>query len=81
MYVCLECRNVFEEPKLYVETHGLDSPPYEHIYGSPCCNEAYTTAYKCGNCDNWITTDSYIKIEDERYCEDCYQSYELGDEY
>lgn len=26
MFLCLDCQRVFEEPKEYVEKHGLDSP-------------------------------------------------------
>ena len=79
MWVCLECGEIFEEPRLYIDTHGLDTPPYEERWGCPVCGGAYTEAYECGSCGEWIN-DSYIKVNNERYCSDCYQVYELGDE-
>ena len=80
MYVCLDCGCIFSEPKNYVETHGFSTPPYEKWSGCPNCNGAYTEAYECGCCDEWID-GTYIKLEDgERICENCYTTYELGDE-
>ena len=29
MYICLDCGRIFEIPRKHIETHGLDSPPYE----------------------------------------------------
>ena len=80
MFVCLECGHVFEEPKSYVETHGLDSPPYENSKGCPICCGAYVEAYRCNCCEEWID-DIYIKTDDDyRYCLNCYQVLHLGDE-
>lgn len=80
MFVCLGCGNTFIEPEYWEETHGLSSPPYEKISGSPCCGDAYAEAYRCDCCNDWITTDNYIKIGHDRYCENCYSIYELGEE-
>lgn len=80
MFVCVECGNLFKDPVYWVERHGLDSPPYEHWSGSPCCFANYTEANECDCCGEWIT-GNYIKIEDgKRYCENCYITMELGDE-
>jgi hypothetical protein len=79
MYVCLECHTVFEDPKSWVETHGLDCGPYEQWSGCPHCGSAYTEAHRCSCCTEWIDGD-YIKINDNRYCENCYDKYELGEE-
>lgn len=79
MYVCIECGNLFENPIEWVETHGLDTPPYEHWSGSPCCRSNYTEAFRCNECDDWITGD-YIRVGDKRYCDSCYSHMELGDE-
>lgn len=80
MYICVECNRLFEEPKRYVETHGLDTPPYEEWYGCPFCSGSYTYAYRCHCCDDFITGD-YIKTDDDlRYCENCYQKMDIGDE-
>lgn len=79
IFVCLECGNLFEEPRRYVETHGLDAPPYEVWHGCPHCGEPYVEAHRCDECDEWITKE-YVKIGDKRYCQDCYQTYDLGEE-
>ena len=79
MYVCLECGNIFEEPEHSVETHGFPFPPYEHFYDSPCCGGNFAEAFKCDCCDEWIT-DSYVKVDDKRYCSECYRPMDLGDE-
>lgn len=80
MFVCLECGSLFSEPKHWSETHGLDTPPYEECSGSPCCSGAYIEAYTCSYCGDYITTENYVKIDCDRYCENCYNIYELGDE-
>jgi hypothetical protein len=80
LFVCLECGYVFEDPIIWEELY-----PYGEGYagkkmsGCPSCYGAYTKAYRCDCCDEWIV-DDYIKIEDKRYCQECYQSVELGRE-
>lgn len=72
MYICCECGNAFEEPEEYVETHGLDYPPYEHLYESPCCGGNYIEAERCSLCGDYITSETYVEIDDKKYCEDCF---------
>ena len=79
MYVCIECGKIFTEPDYWEERHGLDTGPYEHFSGCPICNGNYMDAYRCDECDEWIT-DEYIKIGEKRYCQDCYLIYNLGEE-
>ena len=79
MFVCIDCGEVFEESKHWQERHGLDTPPYEEWTGCPQCGGSYTIAYRCDDCGEWIT-DEYIKIDDARYCSNCYQITDLGDE-
>ena len=77
MFVCLDCNKLFEEPRHYVEDHGLDTPPYEHRDGCPRCGGAFTETYQCDNCGKWIT-GRYVKINNELYfCEDCYDEYDI----
>ena len=79
-YICFECNCIFENPKLYVETHNLDTPPYEEVYACPHCGGDYAKAIKCDECDKYIV-GSYVKLKSgERICEDCYITYEIGDE-
>ena len=82
MFVCCECRNVFSDPISWMEDRGecFGFPSYEQLSGSPCCKETYVEAYQCNECGEWIITDNYIKIGHDRYCEDCYAIYELGEE-
>ena len=79
-YTCLECGRTFEEPKCYVERHGLSTPPYETILVCPYCGGDFTVARKCDCCDDWIV-GTYIKVDSgERFCDGCYRIMELGDE-
>ena len=79
-YVCIECGEVFEHPKRYIESHGLDAPPYEDFYLCPCCGGDYVVARKCDVCGDYIV-GKYIKLESgERICDECYTTYEIGEE-
>ena len=81
LFVCIECGRTFEEPIYWEERHGLDSPPYEQYSGCPHCQGSYVEAYECDCCNKWITTETYIKTEDnKRYCENCFCILNLGDE-
>jgi hypothetical protein len=81
MYICLECGARFEIPERWEERHGFDYGPAEYWSGCPCCYGSYTEAYKCDVCGEWIT-DSYVKLinSDKRICDNCYITYELGEE-
>lgn len=37
MYICESCEGEFEEAETVIETHGLDTPPYEKIAVCPYC--------------------------------------------
>ena len=67
MYKCEECGNLFEEGEQveWVETHGLDSPPYERWSGCPICKGGYAEIKPCKICG------SYNHDFDEDYCEQC----------
>lgn len=74
MFVCKDCGRIFEEPREYTETHGLDSPPYEHWRGCPLCGGTYTEAIRCDGCGEYIVGE-YIKTIDYRYyCENCFKT-------
>ena len=80
MYTCLNCGRIFEEPKCYVERHGLNSPPYETFLVCPYCGGDFAEARKCDCCDDWIV-GTYVKTDnDERFCDGCYRMMTLGDE-
>lgn len=80
MFVCTDCGHIFLEAKHYTETHGLERGPYETWFGCPECGGPFATAHKCEECDKWITGE-YIKTSSgQRICENCYSTYELGEE-
>lgn len=79
MYCCMDCGHLFIELGRFIDTHGLDTPPYEEYGGCPECGGAYAETYQCSCCGEYITSN-YVKVEDERYCDECYRVYELGDE-
>lgn len=72
MYICLDCGELFEEPCKYVETHGLDSPPYEKYMGCPHCGGAYVETIQCDICGEWISGE-YVKLDNDMVvCDNCY---------
>lgn len=80
MFVCIECGNIFEFPMRFVETYGLDTPPYQEFTCCPDCGGAYAEAHKCDHCGEWID-GTYIKLDNgNRFCENCYMPMEVGDE-
>jgi len=77
MYICLTCKNIFEEPVEWEESHGLDSPPYEKWSGCPKCKNAYIEAFVCQDCGRYID-DKYIVLNNgDCYCLDCVSQKEL----
>lgn len=42
---CRDCGEVFDTPKEWVETHGLDYGPYERWSGCPACGGAFEEYY------------------------------------
>ena len=80
MWICLDCRETFEKPRLYVETHGLSTPPYEEKMGCPYCGGNYAEAHECDVCGHYIDRP-YIRLANgERICDNCHQVMEIGDE-
>ena len=72
MFVCVECECLFEDPKEYTETHGLEHGPYEHFDGCPICGGAYVETHECALCGWWIV-DDYIELNDgTKICSNCY---------
>lgn len=72
MYLCLDCRDLFDEPIKYTEKHSLDTPPYETWFGCPSCGGGYIEAKQCDICKDWIT-DEYIEINNGTFvCDNCY---------
>ena len=79
-FVCVECGCVFQEPKHYIETHGLDTPPYEHFTVCPHCGGAFVEAHRCDCCGEFITADYVVVQDGKRYCEECYSIRNIEDD-
>lgn len=79
-FVCVECGCVFQEPKHYIETHGLDTPPYEHFTVCPHCGGAFVEAHRCDCCGEFITADYVVVQDGKRYCEECYSVRNIEDD-
>lgn len=79
MFICLDCGCVFDEPKHWIETHGLDSPPYEEWDGCPSCGGAYAETYKCDGCNDWLCGTYAETKNGNKYCENCYEIREVGE--
>lgn len=71
-FICVDCSCIFHEPKLIVEKHGLDSPPYEIFAVCPQCGGSFTETKRCDFCNEYIV-GSYVEIENGHcYCGECY---------
>ena len=71
-----------EDVAVWKESRGecWGMPCFESVCGCPECGGDFTETYRCSSCDEWIE-GKYIKLEnDERICENCYTTYELGEE-
>lgn len=84
MFLCLDCGRTFEEDKVatWKEVMGecWGAPCYEEGRGCPYCYGSYTETYRCAECNEWIE-GQYIKLKNgDRICEECYTTYEIGEE-
>lgn len=79
MYFCLNCNDSFEQADFYIETHGLDSPPYEKILCCPYCKDTDIVETKpCDVCGKAISGEYiYIESEGRSICNGCYQEKQI----
>lgn len=79
MLICLECGSVFEQPKIVLERHGLDTPPYEEMHVCPRCEgNQLRPAYRCDVCGEWITGGYIRTLDGSRICDECYTRHDVG---
>lgn len=62
MFKCLDCYEVFEEPKKYAEDRtpggAFEGGSFiEYFTGCPYCSGAYEEAKECEICGNYFTDD------------------------
>ena len=67
MYKCYDCGHIFEEPTEWEETHGLDTPPYEHWTGCHRCYGSYEEVEECEGCGGLYLHDELT----DGLCEKC----------
>ena len=80
MWICLDCQETFTNPKHCIDRCGLDTPPYYEYDACPYCGGEFVETYKCDGCGEWIS-GSYVKLRNgDRFCEECYLVYEIGEE-
>ncbi len=71
MFICLNCGEIFEEPKHYVEKHGFEYGPFEEYDGCPVCGDSYEEAYECSNCNSYICETNAVIMDGREVCEAC----------
>lgn len=76
LYICNDCRRQFDEPRRYVERHGLEHGPYEQMTCCPFCGGSYEKAVECAECGKVVPeseshTHIFIDLCDECYEEQC----------
>lgn len=80
MYYCRECNKEFVCPIKTIESHGLDSPPYEELECCPFCKSTdFIESIECSICGDIIKYD-YVKLKSgECICDDCYTTERVGE--
>lgn len=73
MFKCNDCGIRFDSLRIYIEQHGLSTPPYEERAECPNCGSTdYEEVNGCRYCGD-DTDDS--RVDD--ICEDCLKEIEL----
>lgn len=73
MFICLDCHALFEKPKHYRETHGLESGPYEEWNGCPKCAGTFSKVMPCNICGALYPESELHTCDDLLLCEDCHE--------
>lgn len=78
-YKCLECGHIFDEgeEKHYVETHGLEAPPFEEWWGCPICAGNYEVTMPCIICGSAHLKEELADGICEKCIEDASKDFEL----
>lgn len=72
MYICLDCGELFEKPLKYIEDHG------ESNSCCPVCGGSYVSTFRCEECGEWVTSKTYYKVKNNKYCDECCVKLNLG---
>lgn len=80
IYICKDCRTTFKRPAIQIETHGLESPPYEEFKVCPnCASLDYIRAIACYMCGEYITEGKIAESDEFYLCEDCFTVIDFED--
>ena len=79
MFICLDCGEIFEKPKIFTETHGLGSTPYEELYGCPLCGGSYAETYRCDVCGKYVEDEYITTDKGDIICDNCYTTHSVYD--
>ena len=80
MYICLDCEELFDEPKSWEERHGLDYPPYEVWHGCPFCGGGcIIIAEFCDGCNKPLIGEHIRTCHGTKYCENCFTYHSVID--
>lgn len=77
-WICSECHKTFEEPRVYIERHGLGrfEGPGERWQVCPYCDspDITTEVVSCAYCGMLISED-YARLNDEMQwvCPECFK--------
>lgn len=74
MYKCKKCGHLFEdgEETKWVETHGLDAPPYEEWSGCPICKGDFEETKQCKICGGEFLE---YELNGDNVCDECIEEY------
>lgn len=80
-YICLECKKVFDEPKMYKEdlTPGgaFEGGSFIHeYYACPFCEGSYRLATMCDACSEYVNSEKTERVDNDILCMNCYDKLE-----
>jgi len=80
-YICLECGEIFDEPKNYSEDltcgYASEGGSFIHKYKAcPYCEGAYRTAIQCDICEEYFNKEDIETVGSVLMCEKCFNKME-----
>lgn len=80
-YICLECGEIFGEPKTYREdctpNGAFEGGSFiNEYYACPYCEGAYRQAVRCDACGEYVNEEEIEIIDKDYICGKCYEKLE-----
>ncbi len=84
-YICLECGEIFDDPKKYSEdltpSGAFEGGSFIHeYYACPYCEGAYRQAVRCDICGEYVNEEKIEIIDKDYLCSKCYDKLEEKDD-